>query len=189
LNDRLRYSFLTLFALIATGTVLQGCGEVRTALGYEKRAPDEFAVVARAPLSVPPNFQLRPPRPGAERPQEPSKRHRGRDLILKNRAKPATTPTLQTGGEGSMRRLLGTNEVQPGIRDIINRETAVFVYEDEAFIDKLLFWKKERTPGIVVDAKKEKRRLQENAALGKAVTEGETPTIKRKRGGLLENLF
>ena len=88
-----------------------------------------------------------------------------------------------------MRRLLGTNEVQPGIRDIINRETAVFVYEDEAFIDKLLFWKKERTPGIVVDAKKEKRRLQENAALGKAVTEGETPTIKRKRGGLLENLF
>ena len=88
-----------------------------------------------------------------------------------------------------MRRLLGTDEAQPGIRDIVNRETAVFVYEDEAFIDKLLFWRKKRAPGIVVDAEKEKKRLQENAALGKAVTDGETPTIKRKRGGLLEELF
>ena len=59
-----------------------------------------------------------------------------------------------------MRRLLGTDEAQPGIRDIVNRETAVFVYEDEAFIDKLLFWRKKRAPGIVVDAEKEKKRLQ-----------------------------
>jgi hypothetical protein len=33
-----------------------------------KRAPDEFAVVKRAPLIVPPDFDLRPPDPGAPRP-------------------------------------------------------------------------------------------------------------------------
>jgi hypothetical protein len=33
-----------------------------------KRAPDEFAVVRRAPLIVPPDFDLRPPDPGAPRP-------------------------------------------------------------------------------------------------------------------------
>ena len=168
---------------------MQGCGEVRNALGYEKQAPDEFAVVARAPLSVPPNFQLRPPQPGAERPQEPSKRHGARDLIVKNVTKSTSTSASRTGGEGSMRRLLGTDEAQPGIRDIVNRETAAFVYGDEAFIDKILFWKKKRAPGIVVDAEKEKKRLQENAALGKPVTNGETPTIKRKRGFLLKDLF
>ena len=34
-----------------------------------KRVPDEFAVVQRAPLTIPPDFELRPPRPGEVRPQ------------------------------------------------------------------------------------------------------------------------
>ena len=38
------------------------------ALGMGKRSPDEFAVVKRAPLIVPPDFDLRPPEPGAPRP-------------------------------------------------------------------------------------------------------------------------
>ena len=29
-----------------------------------KRSPDEFAVVRRAPLILPPDYGLRPPRPG-----------------------------------------------------------------------------------------------------------------------------
>jgi hypothetical protein len=71
----------------------------------------------------------------------------------------------------------------------VNRETAAFVYADEQLIDKILFWKQKPAKGIVVDAEQEKKRLQENAALGKKVTAGETPTIKRKRGGLLDGLF
>jgi hypothetical protein len=43
-------------------------GSLAEKLGMDKRAPDEFAVVARQPLIVPPNFDLRPPQPGAERP-------------------------------------------------------------------------------------------------------------------------
>ncbi|MGH6945318.1 MAG: DUF3035 domain-containing protein, partial [Geminicoccaceae bacterium] len=53
-------------ALLALG----GCarGTVQSALGMDKRAPDEFLVVRRAPLIVPPDFDLRPPRPGATQP-------------------------------------------------------------------------------------------------------------------------
>ena len=181
---------LVLLGLLALTPALSGCGEVRGALGYDKQAPDEFAVVARAPLSVPPNFQLRPPKPGAERPQEPRKRHGARDLVVGHAATtPAASPQAPTSGDGEIRRLLGTGKANPGIRELVNRETAAFVYADEFLIEKILFWKKKSAKGIVVDAKNEKKRLRENAALGKQVTDGETPTIKRKRGGLLDGLF
>jgi hypothetical protein len=39
-------------------------------IGIEPTPPDEFAVESRAPLTIPPDFQLRPPQPGAPRPQE-----------------------------------------------------------------------------------------------------------------------
>ena len=39
-------------------------------LGLDKQAPDEFSVVARAPLELPPDYSLRPPRAGTLRPQD-----------------------------------------------------------------------------------------------------------------------
>jgi hypothetical protein len=188
---RRRVAPALLFALLLGAPGLSGCGEVRDALGYDKKPPDEFAVVARAPLSVPPNFQMRPPEPGAERPQEPPKRQGARDLIVKNTTGTtgAGASASQTPGDGTIRRLLRTEQAAPGIRQLVNRETAAFVYADEHLIDKILFWKPKPVKGIVVDAEKEKKRLRENAALGKQVTDGQTPTIKRKRGGILDGLF
>jgi hypothetical protein len=57
---------LVMVAVLALG----GCarGSVQQALGLGKRSPDEFAVVKRAPLIVPPEYDLRPPDPGAPRP-------------------------------------------------------------------------------------------------------------------------
>lgn len=48
---------LSLIALCAP--VLAACG-----LGYNKNPPDEFNVVRRAPLILPPEFNLRPPSAG-----------------------------------------------------------------------------------------------------------------------------
>lgn len=190
---RRRVTPALLFALALVAPGLSGCGQVRNALGHDKKPPDEFAVVARAPLSVPPNFQLRPPEPGAERPQEPSKRQGARDLIVKNASGAVNTgarsAASQTPGDGTIRRLLRTGQAAPDIRELVNKETAAFVYADEQLIDKILFWKEKPAKGIVVDAEKEKKRLQENAALGKQVTDGRTPTIERKRGGILDGLF
>jgi len=48
---------------------LSGCGGKRQGvMGHA--APDEFAVSRRAPLVIPPDFALNPPKPGAPRPQE-----------------------------------------------------------------------------------------------------------------------
>ena len=41
-------------------SILSGCGLTRSDLGLEKATPDEMLVVSRAPLSIPPEFNLRP---------------------------------------------------------------------------------------------------------------------------------
>ena len=50
--------------------LLTGCGQgtVQNALGMGKRSPDEFSVVSRAPLILPPDYGLRPPGSGESRP-------------------------------------------------------------------------------------------------------------------------
>src|SRR3954471_23275235 len=51
--------------------LLSGCGDTaRKMLGFDKTSPDEFKIISRAPLSLPPDYGLRPPQPGAVRPQE-----------------------------------------------------------------------------------------------------------------------
>lgn len=57
-------------ALVGMGLVLGGCGGFRESLGLTKSSPDEFAVITQKPLVVPPEFGLRPPRPGEKRPEE-----------------------------------------------------------------------------------------------------------------------
>jgi hypothetical protein len=44
---------------------LSGCDTLRREAGLTKQVPDEFAVVTKAPLIIPPNFNLQPPAPGA----------------------------------------------------------------------------------------------------------------------------
>ncbi len=47
----------------------------------DRVGPDEFAVESRAPLTIPPEFDLRPPQPGAPRPQEVTAADRARRVI------------------------------------------------------------------------------------------------------------
>ncbi len=52
---------LTAAASIGLLLVLGGCSSIGNALGFSKRPPDEFEVLAKAPLVVPPDYNLRPP--------------------------------------------------------------------------------------------------------------------------------
>jgi hypothetical protein len=63
---------LPVVACIAAGILVSGCSNWKQSLGIEPTSPDEFAVESRAPLTLPPDFALRPPQPGASRPQEAS---------------------------------------------------------------------------------------------------------------------
>ena len=190
---------------------LGGCDQttvVKEALGLAKSSPDEFQVVSRAPLSLPPDFNLRPPQPGVPRPQEEAPRQQAQAAVFGNAGvstggAPAggTEGFLSAGGafaaetgggspgEVALLERAGAVGVDPTIRQVVDRETAEEVESDTQFVDRLVFWQKSAPPGQVVDPVKEQQRLEENAALGKPVTEGDTPVIIRRKRALLEGIF
>jgi hypothetical protein len=189
--------------IAAVAVILSGCSKpVGEVLGFEKNAPDEFAVVKRAPLTLPPDFGLRPPRPGAPRPQEVSSRDSAQEALIgtssesdrpvrnDSRAARAQRTKGLSPAEVALLTKSGALDVDPSIRDVINKEAAGAAdTADESFVDKLLFWRDKKSGDkasgdTVVDASKERRRLQENEALGKPVTAGKTPTIRRKEGSI-----
>ncbi|MFS0738137.1 DUF3035 domain-containing protein [Sphingomonas sp. 1P06PA] len=59
---------LTALGLIGAVALLGGCTSGSGIFG--RSGPDEFQVARRAPLVIPPDFALTPPKPGAPRPQE-----------------------------------------------------------------------------------------------------------------------
>lgn len=170
---------------------LSACENAREAIGIGKQSPDEFAVVTRAPLSMPPDFGLRPPRPGAERPQERKVTDSARELIVKSSG--AETPQQQalakSQGETALLAKAGATNSDPSIRRTINRESSILATEDDSFTDRLIFWQDRPPPGTIVDAAAEQKRLRENAGLGDAPTKGRSPKIVRKPKGWFEGIF
>jgi hypothetical protein len=66
--------------VVATLT-LAGCSDFKQAVGLEPTMPDEFAVESNPPLVIPPEFDLRPPTPGAPRPQDVSMSKQAEQVI------------------------------------------------------------------------------------------------------------
>jgi len=174
---------------------LTACENVKDQLGLGKQSPDEFRVVSRAPLSLPPDFTLRPPDPGTARPQEGTTIQQARSAVF--RADDQQQASLQQAlpadgrsrGEHALLSTAGADGVDPSIRQLVDQETKQINEESEDFIDTLVFWREPEQPGLIVDAEAEARRLRENAALGRSVTAGRTPTIERKRKAILEGIF
>src|SRR6201998_2124250 len=81
LRGAVRDLFAWSFVCLAGASLLPGCTELKRSIGLEKTSPDEFAVESRAPLEMPPDFDLRPPQPGASRPQEKSSDKQAKQLI------------------------------------------------------------------------------------------------------------
>jgi hypothetical protein len=184
---------MTRHILLATLVVftLTACEGAREAIGIGKQSPDEFAVVTRAPLSMPPDFGLRPPRPGTERPQEAKVKDTARELLVKSSGSTATQQQSSdaTKGESALLARAGASNPDPAIRRTINRESSILATENDSFADRLIFWQDNPTPGTMVDAAAEQKRLRENAGLGDAPTKGRTPKIVRKPKGWFEGIF
>jgi hypothetical protein len=179
--------------MLAAGLVvgLSACSDLKTAMGFEKQAPDEFQVVSRAPLAMPPDFSLRPPAPGTPRPQEGTTRDQARNAMLGQRQSAPISTVGRDEGDVKLLRRAGVDQAQPGIRALIDKETQALADADRTLADKIVFWRKQQGPGLneQLDATKEAQRLRENQALGKAITEGDTPRIERRRRGMLEGIF
>ena len=187
--------------LLAGSLALGGCADTRKAIGWDKSPPDEFRVMTRAPLSMPPDFGLRPPQPGAPRPQEGTTTDQARNAVTGGRTPPRTAGTGpaaatavqrqggRSNGEEALLSRAGADRIDPTIRATVDREARAMADADRSFTDRLIFWRQPDPPGTVVDPQREQQRIRENQALGRAPTDGDTPIIRRRQRGLLEGLF
>jgi hypothetical protein len=181
---------LTAAALTAA---LAGCSGLRNTFGIERGGPDEFTVVRHAPLTLPPDYNLRPPQPGVPRPQENSPQVQARSVVVGSQSGRVLGSALgsvnsQSSAESALLEQAGADRVDPSIRETLNQE-AGFDTVDRGFLEGLIFWREPEAPGDVVDAEAEAERLKTNAEQGLPATAGDTPIIKRRKKALLEGIF
>lgn len=190
-----RHFDTVLAGLAAVALLISGCADLRSIAGFDRRVPDEFAVVSRAPLTLPPSFDLPAPTPGAPRPQEGTATARAESVLFGGRRTgfyfdgqfAAAGP--RSAGEVALLGQAGSSNVQANIRQLVNREADQQIEDADGFVDGLLFWQTPDLPGLVVDPEAEMRRLANNAALGLPLNEGEIPVIDQREKAPLEGLF
>jgi hypothetical protein len=181
-------SFNSRLILLATTLILLGgCGDKLTrTFGLTRDAPDEYTVTTRAPLSMPPDYNLRPPRPGVARPQEQSERQQAEEALV-----PQLSLGAPQGSTSPGQAALLQSAGPPAPNDIRRRvdQEARLGGNDDSIIDKVLYWRKPSTDKAEVDAQKESQRLRQNSALGQGPDIGETPIIQQRKTGWFTSLF
>jgi hypothetical protein len=183
---RLASRFLLLTALMSAPLLLAGCESLKKQVGVGRHSPDEFAVVKRAPLTLPPEYALRPPSadyipPASEATQQ------ARSVLMGD----ASAAAAASGGTAEQAFLTRTGAAQadPDIRAAINRDNGYIALQNRTVADRLIFWsesedKPDRAPTSVVDAAAEAERIQRNREEGKPVTDGNVPVIEKKKSTL-----
>jgi len=121
----MRARLLVIPLIIAVG----GCGDETVAerLGLGRNVPDEFQVVERAPLVLPPEYSLRPPAPGAPRPQEGTTSDRAQRALT---GRPPAAGDITPGADALLAQA-GTSRANPEIRQVLAEESAGLAGLDE----------------------------------------------------------
>lgn len=134
-------------------TMLPACGGVQDALGMGKNPPDEFSVVTKAPLVIPPDYSLRPPQPGAPPTGETSPSERARQALV-----PDAAAGTETQGQAALLSRVGPAE--DDIRAKVEGENREIEEKSEALTSDILFWQDNKPPANVIDATEEAGRLR-----------------------------
>jgi apolipoprotein N-acyltransferase len=198
--------FVHLLMLLIVGA----CGDttVREELGLVRVPPDEFRVVARAPLTVPKEFFLYPPEEAIERNEGQNGGNAVKKAIFgdnanddylshyQNENAPATNvetavenvgaSELPSNAEASLLQKMNVKAQSTDIRKILREDNDETAAKEDNLLEQLK--QPIQTSEPVVDPSKEQERLQKNKKTGKSVTEGKVPTVVEKKN-LLDRLF
>ena len=142
--------------LIGIGIALCGCESIREAAGLNKNSPDEFAVLTKAPLVIPPDYNLMPPRPGAPPTNQTQPTETAESALFGE--DPAKVASQITGNYSPGEKLLlayaGIGNADPNIRQELASDNKAMIGADDTFTSDVLFWSKPKTDaaGKAVDA-------------------------------------
>ena len=133
----------TVLALSMACAALSGCDSLRKAAGLNKKSPDEFAVTTKAPLVIPPDFNLRPPLPGAPPTNTLDPSSNAQVALFNSNLDPATVAASMRGnytqGEKMFLANAKVDTADPGIRARLNADQRAAIQNaDRSFTDRLL---------------------------------------------------
>lgn len=167
-----RIALLGIAAIAATGAT--ACSSMTT--------PDEFRVVRKAPLTVPPEFNLRPPAPGSSRPQELSTETQARVAVFG-----VDTARDVSEGEKAFIRAAGGDAVDRSVRSAVDYDNAQILRKSRNFTDSILnFGKSTNDPTIDPAAEAERLRAEQESL--KDITGGGKVIIQPKHTSKLPGL-
>ncbi|MBS0470530.1 MAG: DUF3035 domain-containing protein [Proteobacteria bacterium] len=193
--------FMQIALLVGAAALLTGCETIQKAAGNGKDSPDEFAVVTKAPLVIPPDFNLKPPAPGTEPTNQVEPTQAAENALFGS--DPATVasslPATMSDGERYLLAYARVQDADPAIRQELASDIRGMRGADDSFTNDVLFWTGPSTGGKPVDADAEARRIDAERTGGAPPAAGAPPAPSAPPppaddstsddGGWLDNLW
>ncbi len=163
-------------------------GNVRHSIGINNQSPDAFKVISAPPLTVPPDFSLRPPVDGAKPLQSFNASSQAKKAIFSaNKEKEIKA----SNGEKSFLKKANADAINSNITTEIDNE-----YQEQNRKEKKKTWfgrlfdwinPSKDDSNEVINAIQEKQRIETTQAAGQTVTGKDAKVLKKTNGGGLLN--
>ncbi len=162
--------------MLTTALINTGCTSASKAFGMTKTTPNEFNILTKPPLVVPPEYNLRPPRPGELNVEEKYATVAARKALLGE-----IDPAKPSQGEAVLISKAGGGRADPAVRVIIDGQNSI-ERKTRGFADRVIFWKDGKAvgpDGQPLDPDQETRRMKSVTS----ATGGGKVEIKRRPSG------
>ena len=150
-------------------SMLSACSDFRKAIGTEKSSPDEFQVVVRPSLVLPPNFSSRPTAAtGAET---------AASIASDAQAQASVLLGARETGASDYSDIFAFDKIVEDVRSKVDEETAGIKFERRLPIQVLFGGLPDVGP--VIDKMAEDRRIRRNRLENRSLSYGATPAIDK----------
>jgi hypothetical protein len=154
--------FIRAGAVLLCAAALTGCAALRESAGLTRVSPDEFAVTTKAPLVIPPGFNLMPPAAGAAPTNEVDTSTAAASALFGGDT--ATVAANIQGNYSAAERMLlasaGVNRADPGIRQRLQGDRTAMQGAEAGFTTRLLGMRATPNTGAPINADAELERRQ-----------------------------
>lgn len=184
LNNFLKHKVFSLFIGAFSILVnLSACSDNSNLIRISEKPPDEFAVIRKEPLVIPPNFNLRPPGQ-SKKPTSDNASDKAKNVLTdstagkKRNGLPA--PEKLSAGDVILLKKTGYNEKKSGIREVLVTENSQILQNKgrvEILVERLVG---DRNDKEVLDPVLEVKRSQEIMATGENLVKSQQPVIIRR---------
>jgi len=150
-------------------SILSACSDFRKAIGTEKSSPDEFQVVVRPSLVLPPNFSSRPTAAtGAQT---------AATVASDAQAQASVLLGARETGASDYSDIFAFDKIVEDVRSKVDEETAGIKFERRLPIQVLFGGLPDVGP--VIDKMAEDRRIRRNRLENRSLSYGATPAIDK----------